>query len=65
MNIVQINLKIILYILHIIYTLGKWMKASIIQALTLEIGDICMEGIEMEEGDISHQVKLLGTIKSR
>lgn len=41
------------------------MKASIIQALTLEIGDICMEGIEMEEGDISHQVKLLGTIKSR
>lgn len=28
------------------------MKASIIQALALEIGDICMETIKMEEGNI-------------
>lgn len=33
-------------------TPGKWMKASIIRALALEIGDICMEAAEMEDGDI-------------
>lgn len=33
-------------------TPGKWMKASIIRALALEIGDICMEAAEIEEGDI-------------
>lgn len=33
-------------------TPGKWMKASIIRALALEIGDICMEATEMEEDDI-------------
>ena len=32
-------------------TPGKWMKASIIRTLALDIGDICMEAIEMEEGD--------------
>lgn len=30
---------------------GKWMKTSIIRALALEVGDICMEAAEMQYGD--------------
>lgn len=33
-------------------TPGKWMKASIIRALALEIGDMCMEAIEIDEDDM-------------
>lgn len=33
-------------------TPGSWMKSSIIRALALEIGDISMEAIEMDEGDM-------------
>lgn len=46
-------------------TPGKWMKASIIRALALEIGDICMEATEMEEGDIISQREIASPEKGR
>lgn len=33
-------------------TPGKWMKASIIRALALEIGYICMEATEIQKMEI-------------
>lgn len=41
------------------------MKASIIQALALEIGDICMEAIEIEEGDIFSSREIASPEKER
>lgn len=41
------------------------MKASIIRALALEIGDICMEATEMEEGDIVSQREIASPEKER
>lgn len=41
------------------------MKASIIRALALEIGDICMEAIEMEEGDIFSPTEIASPEKER
>lgn len=46
-------------------TPGKWMKASIIRALALEIGDICMEATEMEEGDILSPREIASPEKER